>query len=167
MDWIVARLQDNHFWVGVAFTLLVVILVRLGVPGMAAKALDARAKVIQDQLDEAARIREEATALLADIQKQKAETEKMSAEMLANAKAEARRLEKDAGEKLAEQIKRRGEMAERKIATAEAQATAEVKAAAADLAASLAQNVLAARIAGAKTDPLVDAAVKDMAGKLQ
>ncbi len=167
MDWIVARLQDNHFWVGVAFTLLVVILVRLGVPGMAAKALDDKAKSIQDQLDEAARIREEATALLADIQKQKAETDKMSADMLANAKAEAKRLEKEAGEKLADQIKRRGEMAERKIATAEAQATAEVKAAAADLASSLAQNVLAARIAGAKTDPLVDAAVKDLAGKLQ
>ena len=99
MDWIVARLQDNHFWVGVAFTLLVVILVRLGVPGMAAKALDDKAKSIQDQLDEAARIREEATALLADIQKQKAETDKMSADMLANAKAEAKRLEKEAADR--------------------------------------------------------------------
>ncbi len=167
MDWIVERLRDNHFWVGVAFTLLMVILWRVGVPGMAAKALDARAKAIQDQLDEAARIREEATALLADIQQQKAETEKMSAEMLANAKSEAKRLEKEAGEKLADQIKRRGEMAERKIATAEAQATAEVKAAAADLASHLAENVLAARIATAKSDPLVDLAVKDLAGKLQ
>jgi F-type H+-transporting ATPase subunit b len=167
MDWIVARLQDNHFWVGVAFTLLVMLLVRLGVPGMAAKALDSRAKAIQDQLDEARKIREEATALLADIQAQKVESDKMATEMLATAKAEAKRLEKDAGEKLAEQIKRRGEMAERKIASAEAQATAEVKAAAADLAASLAENVLAARIKGAKTDPLIDTAVKGLAGKLQ
>lgn len=167
MDWIVERLQDNHFWVGVAFALLMVVLVRLGVPGMAAKALDARAKTIQDQLDEAKTIREEATALLADIQAQKAESDKMAAEMLATAKAEAKRLEKDAGEKLAEQIKRRGEMAERKIASAEAQATAEVKAAAADLAAQLAENVLAARIKGAKSDPLIDSGIKGLAGRLQ
>ena len=51
-------LQDNHFWVGLAFLVLVVILVMVGVPGMAAKALDARGLKIQAQLDEATRIRE-------------------------------------------------------------------------------------------------------------
>jgi F-type H+-transporting ATPase subunit b len=42
-----------------------------------------------------------------------------------------------------------------------------VKAAAGELAAQLAETVLAARIAGAKTDPLIDAAIGQMAGKLQ
>ena len=62
---------------------------------------------------------------------------------------------------------RRGQLAERRIATAEAQATAEVKAAAGELAAQMAEQVLAARIAGAKSDPLIDAAIGQMAGKLQ
>lgn len=167
MDWIAERLQDGHFWVGAAFTLLMLILLRLGVHKTAAGALDARAKEIQDQLDEARRIREEATALLENIKAQKAEADETAKEMMANAKAEAKRLEKEAGEKLAEQITRRAALAERKIATAEAQAAADVKAAAADLAAQLAESVLAARAASSKSDPLVDEAVKDLAARLQ
>jgi F-type H+-transporting ATPase subunit b len=42
-----------------------------------------------------------------------------------------------------------------------------VKAAAADLAAQAAEAVLAARLAAAKSDPLVDAAVAQVATKLQ
>jgi F-type H+-transporting ATPase subunit b len=160
-------LQDNHFWVGLAFLVLVVILVMVGVPGMAAKALDARGAKIQAQLDEATRIREEAQALLARIKTQQVETEAAAVEMLETARSEAKRLAKEAEDKLAEQIKRRGELAERKIATAEASAAAEVKAAAADLATQIAEQVLVARLAGAKTDSLVDSAINDLAGKLQ
>jgi F-type H+-transporting ATPase subunit b len=40
-------------------------------------------------------------------------------------------------------------------------------AAAADLAAQMAENVLAQRLAGAKSDPLVDAAVGQLAEKLK
>lgn len=167
MEWIIERLQDSHFWVGVAFTVLVIVLVRLGVLVTAGKALDDRAQKIQNQLDEATRIREEATALLDGIKAQKAEADQTAKEMLANAKAEAKRFEKEAKEKLEEQIARRGELAERKIATAEAQAAADVKAAAAELAAQMAEDILATRIAGAKSDPLVDDAVKDLATKLQ
>jgi F-type H+-transporting ATPase subunit b len=79
----------------------------------------------------------------------------------------AKRLQVEANAKLAEQIERRGQLAERRIATAEAQATAEVKAAAADLAAQMAEQILAKRLAGAKTDPLIDGAIRQMAGKLQ
>jgi F-type H+-transporting ATPase subunit b len=158
---------EEHFWVGLAFLVLLGILGWAGVHRFAWKALgDAGAKV-QAQLDEAAKLREEAQALLAEIQTQRANAERVASEMLANAKAEAKRLEAEAKEKLAEQIKRRGELAERKIATAEAQAAADVKAAAADLAAQMAEQVLTARIAGAKTDPLVDSAIGQLASKLQ
>ena len=50
-------------------------------------------------------------------------------------------------------------MATRKIALAEAQAAAEVKNAAADMASLAVEGVLTARIAGAKTDPLIDASL--------
>jgi F-type H+-transporting ATPase subunit b len=83
------------------------------------------------------------------------------------AKEEAAHLAADAKVRLEEQIKRRGEMAERRIALAETQAAAEVKAAAADLAAQAAEAVLAARLAAAKSDPLVDPAVALIATKLQ
>jgi F-type H+-transporting ATPase subunit b len=76
-------------------------------------------------------------------------------------------MRKDAAVKLEEQIVRRTEMAERKIATAEAQAMADVKAAAAELAAEAARTVLAGRLAASTTDPLVDKAIGQMASKLQ
>jgi len=160
-------LLDSHFWVGVALVVFLAVLVMAGVHKFAWKALgDAGAKV-QAQLDEAEALRREAQDLLAQIKQQKAAAEKHAAEMLANAKEEAVRLQAEAQVKLGEQLKRRGELAERKIATAEAQAAADVKAAAADLAAQMAEQLLSARIAVAKTDPLVDAAIGQMASKLQ
>ena len=158
---------DAHFWVGVALVIFAGILVWAGVPRLAAQALDARADKVRAQLDEANRLREEAQALLADIKAQREQSEKLAAEVMANAKEEAERLQADSRVRLAEQIERRGQLAERRIATAEAQAAAEVKAAAADLAAQLAEKVLSQRIAGAKTDPLVDQAIGQLGTKLQ
>ena len=137
------------------------------VPGMAMKALDDRGAKIRAELDEAVRLREEAGALLAQLKAQRLETEKLAAEMLANAEIEADRLRAEAKIKLDETIKRRQDMAERKIAIAEAQAATDVKAAAADLASQLAETMLAARLTGLKSDPLVDAAVAQIGSKLQ
>ena len=160
-------LQDAEFWTGAALLVFFALLVVLKVPGAAGKALDAKAAKIQAELDEAQRLRQEAQALLSSLKVQREQTEKLAGEMLANAEAEAKRLEVEAKAKLEEQIKRRQELAERRIANAEAQASAEVKAAAAELAAQMAEGVLAARIDGAKSDPLVDAAVGQIATKLK
>ena len=160
-------LQDAEFWTGLALLVFVGLMVALGVHKAAAKALDSKAAKIQAELDEARKLREEAQGLFASLKTQREQTEKLAAEMLANAKAEAKRLEAEAKAKLEEQIKRRQELAERRISNAEAQASAEVKAAAAELAAQMAEGVLAARIKGAKSDPLVDAAVGQLAEKLK
>jgi F-type H+-transporting ATPase subunit b len=160
-------LLDAHFWVGVAFVVFLGVLVMAGVHRFAWKALgDAGAKV-QAQLAEAQDLRAEAQRLLDNIKVEREAAERHAAEMLANAEEQAKRLQVEANAKLAEQIERRGQLAERRIATAEAQATAEVKAAAADLAAQMAERILSQRIAGAKTDPLIDTAIGQMAGKLQ
>jgi len=160
-------LLDAHFWVGVAFVIFILVLVRAGVHKLAWNALGESGRKIQGQLDEATRLREEAQTLLAQIKVQREEAEKASREMLANAKEEAKRLQAEAKVKLEEQIKRRAELAERKIANAETQAQAEVKAAAAELAAQMAEQILVARLAGATSDPLVDAAIGQMGAKLQ
>ena len=155
-----ALLLDAHFWVGVALMVFLGILAWAGVHKFAWKALgDAGAKV-QAQLDEANALRDEAQALLAQVKAQKDASERLATEILANAKEEATRLQ-------AEQLERRSQMAERKIAQAEAQAEAEVRGAAAELAAQMAEQVLVARLSGAKSDPLVDRAIGQLAGKLQ
>ena len=160
-------LLDSHFWVGAAFVVFLGILVAAGVHKFAWKALGDMGAKVQAQLDEAQALRGEAQALLAQVQAQKAASDKLAAEMLANAKDEAVRLQAEAQVKLAEQIERRGVMAERKIAQAEAQAEADVRAAAADLATKMAEQVLVSRLAGATSDPLIDKAIGQMSAKLQ
>jgi F-type H+-transporting ATPase subunit b len=160
-------LTSAHFWVGVAFVVFVVILVLAGVHKFAWKALGDAGEKVRAQLDEANHLREEAQALLARIQADREQSEKLAAEIMANAQEQATRLQAEAQERLAEQIERRGQLAERRIATAEAQAAAEVKAAAGELAAEMAETVLAARISGAKSDPLIDSAISQLASKLQ
>jgi len=160
-------LQDAHTWEAAGLVIFVGVLIYLKVPGMALAALDDRGARIRAQLDEATRLREEAERLLADIKVQREASEHHAVEIVALAQEEAARLAEDSKAKLEDQIKRRGEMAERRIALAETQAAAEVKAAAADLAAQAAEAVLAARLAAAKSDPLVDAAVALIPSKLQ
>jgi len=158
-------LQNAEFWVAVGLLILIGVLIYAKVPGMALAALDARGIKIRAELDEAVRLREEAAALLDQIKAQRLETERLAAEILASAEAEATRLRAEAKVKLAETIKRRQDLAERKIAIAEAQAAADVKSAAADLAAQIAEQVLTARVKGLKSDPLVDTAVSQLAGR--
>lgn len=160
-------LQEAELWVAVGLLILVGALVWAKVPGLAVKALDARAEKIQAELDEALRLRQEAQALLASIKLQREASEKIAAETIANAEADSARLRAEAAVKLEEQIKRRQLMAERKIASAEAQAAAEVKAAAADLATQLAEAVLKTRLAGQTSDPLIDRAISQIGDRLQ
>ena len=160
-------LQDAHVWEAVGLAVLVIGLVYLKVPGMALSALDSRASMIQAQLDEATKLREEAERLLVEIKTQREASEHQAASIVAMAREEAERLAVEAKAKLEDQIKRRGEMAERRIALAESQAAAEVKAAAADLAAQAAEAILAARLAAATTDPMIDPAVAALATKFQ
>ena len=167
MEFLQEKLQDAEIWVAVGMVILFSALIWAKVPGIAMKALDTRGAKIQAELDEALRLRQEAQALLASIKVRRDEAEALAAEMIASAEADVARLSEEASVKLEETIKRRQAMAERKIANAEAQAAADVKAAAADLAAQLAEDVLNARLKGLKSDPLIDRAVSEMAGKLQ
>jgi F-type H+-transporting ATPase subunit b len=155
--------QNAEFWIMIAIVVFFAVLWRAKVPGMATKALDDAAAKVQAQLDEAKRLREEAQALLAEIKTQRTETERAAAELMQNAEADAQRMRAEAAAKLEEDVTRRGQMAERKIALAEAQAASEVKAAAADLAAQATEAVFAARISGAKSDPLIDAGLSQLA----
>lgn len=159
---------EAEFWVGVGLLIFLGIVIFVAkAPQKIGAALDGQAASIQANLDEAARIREEAQRLLDSLKAERAEAEVHAREMLAQAQADAKRFEAEAKAKLEESLVRRQQMAERKIATAEMQAATEVKAAAAEMAAQAAETMLAKRLAGAKSDPLVDAAIGQIAAKLQ
>jgi len=158
--------SDAHLWITIALLVFLVILWRAKVPGMMTKALDDVGARVQAQLDEAARLRQEAQALLEEIKVRHAETERAAAEMMKTAEADAARLRAEAQGELEDDLRRRRALAERRIATAEAQAAIEVKSAAADLAAEISEAVLAHRIAGAASDPLIDAGLRNLGDRL-
>ena len=159
-------LSNPEFWVGVGLVLFFGI-VWWKARAMIAGMLDAKATTIQTDLDEAARLRAEAESMLAGIRAQRETAERQATEMLKAAEADAIRLAVEAKVKLEDQIARRAALAERKIASAEAEAAADVKAVAADLAAQAAEQIFAARLASATTDPSVDDAIKGLAARLQ
>lgn len=161
------QFDNPEFWVLVALVVFFGLLVMLKVlPGALFSALDGHAAKIQAELDEARSLREEAKAMLDGVKAQRDEAEAQAKAMLAAAKDEAKRLQEEASAKLTETIARRATLAERKIANAQAEAEAQVKAAAVDLAAQAAEAVLVSRLAQAKTDPLADSAIGEMASAL-
>ncbi|HEX8471243.1 MAG TPA: F0F1 ATP synthase subunit B [Brevundimonas sp.] len=159
-------LSNPELWVGVGLLLFFGVLIMAGVPKLAGTQLDAAASKIQTELDEAARLRAEAEALLAQIRAEKIEADAQAAAMLKAAEDDARVMEAEAKAKLEETLVRRQALAERRIAQAEAQATADVKAAAADQAARVAEQILTARVSGQKSDPLLDAAIAQIGSRL-
>jgi F-type H+-transporting ATPase subunit b len=156
---------DIETWVRLALVIFFVILIVARVPGNIWKSLGDTGAAVRAELDEAVRIRTEAQELLNRIKADRLKAEQKAREIIALAEEEAQRMAADARAKLEDNIRRREELAERKIAQAEAKAAADVKAAAADMAAQLAEIVLAERTQKTGTDALVDKAIGQMEGR--
>jgi F-type H+-transporting ATPase subunit b len=158
--------EDPEFWVLLAFVIFIGVLVKFGVPKMALSALDERSARIKQALDEAQRLRSEAQAVLAQYQKKREEAEKEAQAIIVSARVEAERLAGEAKGKVEEFVARRTKMAESKIAQAEAQALADVRAAAADAAVTAAEKILVQTTHGAAAESLIAKGISDLKAKL-
>jgi len=161
-----AIIWTPEFWVAAAFVIFLLGLLYVGVHKTIADTLDKRGSRIQSELDEASRLKKEAMALLAEYKQKTANAEKEAAAIIEGAKADAERLAADAHAKLEDFVTRRTKMAEAKIAQAEAQALAEVRNIAADVAASAAEKVLALTAKGAVAEQLIARGIDDVKKKL-
>ena len=157
---------EAEFWVAVAFVIFVAVLGYFQVHKLLLKGIDARRDRIKAELDEARRLKEEAQALLAQYQKKQQEAEQEAAGIIANAKVEAERLAAEAKVKMEEFVARRTKMAESKIGQAEAQALADVRAAAAEAAVAAAEAILTRTVKGKLADDLVAKGIADVERKL-
>jgi F-type H+-transporting ATPase subunit b len=157
---------DAEFFVLLGFLVFVGVLIYFGVPRMVLKALDARGEAIAAELSQAAKLRQEATSLLASFEKKSADAEANAAAIVAEARAQAEQLNVEAAERLKEFIARRTKQAEAKISLAEAQATAEVRAAAAEHAARAAEIVLTDQMKGAGGADLVAHEIREIRQRL-
>ena len=159
-------INEPETWVAVAFVIFVGILIKLGVPDMLFKQLDDRSARIKAELDEALKLRKEAEGVLAEYRRKQGEAEKVAESIILNARSEAERLAAEAKAKVEDFIARRTKMAETKIAQAEAQALAEVRAAAADAAVAAAEKILRVTTHGPAAEALIAQGIRDLKAKM-
>jgi F-type H+-transporting ATPase subunit b len=128
--------------------------------------LDARAERIRKDLDEAAALRAQAEKLLAEYQAKHRDAMAQADSIIASAKEDAARLAAKAESDLAAALKRREEMALQRIAQAEAQATADVRTAAVDLAIAATAKLLEKHLDAGRQDALADKAIQALPNRL-
>ena len=158
--------SEPEFWVAVAFFILMGVFAYLGVHRTVLKTLDHRSDRIKAELDDARRLKEEAAKLVAEYKARHASAEREAQEIIASAKADAERIASEAKTKMEDFVARRTKTAESKIALAEAQALADVRAAAANAAVAAAATILSQSVKGPIADDLLTKGIAEVREKL-
>ncbi|AVT74914.1 ATP F0F1 synthase subunit B [Rhodopseudomonas palustris] len=157
---------EAETWVAIAFVILLGVFAYFGVHRTVLQALDKRRDRIKAELDEARKLKEEAAKLLADYRARRASAEREAQAIVESAKADAERIAAEAKAKLEDFVARRTKTAESKIALAEAQALADVRAAAAEAAVAAASRILSESVKGNLADELLSKGIQEVRGKL-
>lgn len=162
----VGILKETDFWEALGLAIVILLFLYRRVPAMLTKMLDERAAAINSELTAAQALRQEAEVVLMRYT-QRASTAQAEAEtILADARQEAERFAKESEEQLKALIERRAKLAQDRIARAEAEAMAEIRAMAADAAVSAAEKLITARMDEKRAAGLVDAGLKELSAKL-
>jgi len=158
--------EDPETWVAIAFVILMGVFAWLGVHRTMFTALDHRSERIKAELDDARRLKDEAANVLAEYKARRASAEREAEDIVTNARAEAERIAANAKAKMEDFVARRTKTAESKIALAEAQALADVRAAAAEAAVTAATTILSQSVKGDVADELLAKGIAEVRQKL-
>jgi F-type H+-transporting ATPase subunit b len=159
-------LYEAETWVAIAFVILMAVFAYVGVHRTVLTALDHRAARIKAELDEARKLKDDAAKVLAEYKTRRAAAEREAEEIVASARAEAERIAAEAKTKMEDFVARRTKTAESKIALAEAQALADVRAAAANAAVAAASTILSQSVKGSIADDLLAKGISEVKAKL-
>jgi F-type H+-transporting ATPase subunit b len=157
---------EPEFWVAVAFVILMGVFAYFGIHRTVLTTLDHRSERIKAELDDARRLKEEAAKLLAEYKARHASAEREAQDIIESAKAEAERIASEAKTKMEDFVERRTKTAESKIGLAEAQALADVRAAAADAAVTAASTIMSQSVKGPIADDLLAKGIAEVREKL-
>jgi F-type H+-transporting ATPase subunit b len=152
-------------WATISLLIFIGVIVYFGVHKTVSKTLDDRIKAIENELAEAERLRLEAKFLLQEYESKRQAAATEAESIVAAAREEAFRMTAEAKSSLETLISRRTKAVEEKIAQAESQAVAEVRARSADVAVEAAR-VLLTRQMDQKGDALIDQSIRDVGAKL-
>jgi F-type H+-transporting ATPase subunit b len=158
-------LQDPAFWVGLAFILVIALVYK---PAMAAigASLDGRSALIRTQIEEARKLREDAQALLEEYQRKQRDAMAEAETIIQQAKEEAKRMRTEGEQDLVRSIERRKQQALERIAQTEAQALAQVRNTAVDVALAAAEGLMRDNIAAAQAQAMVDQSISELPRRL-
>jgi F-type H+-transporting ATPase subunit b len=160
-------LADPAFWTAVALLIFVGVLIGAKVPGTVARGLDGRAQAIKTEIEAAQRLRSEAEALLARHRAQESRAAQEAEAILAEARAEAARVAREGRDDLAKLIERRRRQAEEKIARAQIEAVADIRAYAARISVGAATRYIRERMDAARAAKLIDGAIAELPARLK
>ena len=149
---------DPAHWVVIAFFLFFIIFGKK-LWGALAGMLDARAASVRAEIDEAARLKREAEAMLKDAEATRARAQADAQALIAGATVEATRVAEAARAEGETAAKRREQMAMDRIAAAQKQAVDEVRTSAAELATIAARQVIAEGLSVESSNALIDQAI--------
>ena len=156
---------EPRTWVAIAFVLFFVLFGRKlwsALVGM----LDDRAAKVRAELEEAARLRREAEAMLRDAEQRRAQALAEAQALIEGAKVEAARVSAAAMAEAEASAKRREQMAIDRIAAAEKAAVDEVRLTAAEIATVAARQVIAEGLSVDADARLIDHAITQLPSAL-
>lgn len=128
--------------------------------------LDSRADKIQNDLEEAQRLKEEAQAVLASIERKQLKANEEAEEIIEHAKAEAKHIRNEAKAKLEKELNKRTELAMQRISQAETAVIDEIKANAVDITVNAAKTIIADNLGKEAANDLMDQAIEDIERKI-
>jgi F-type H+-transporting ATPase subunit b len=158
-------LAESRTWVALAFIIFFVLFGRKlwsAVVGM----LDDRAAKVRAELEEAARLRREAEAMLRDAEQRRAQALTEAKALIEGAQAEAARVAAAATAEAEASAKRREQMAVDRIAAAEKAAVDEVRLTAVEIATAAARQVIADGLSSDADARLIDHAITQLPSAL-
>lgn len=159
-------LANTDFVVVIGFLVFVGVVLYFKVPAMLMGQLDARADGIQNDLNEAKALRDEAQALLASYERKTREAQAQADQIVAAAKAEATSAAAQARADLETSVTRRLAAAEGQIESAQNAAVREVRDTAISVAIAAAGEVVAKQMSAADANTMIDQSIETVAAKL-
>lgn len=157
--------EDPRTWVAIAFVIFFVLFGRKIWTALT-KILDARATAVRAELEEAARLRREAEAMLKDAETRRATALQDAEALIEHAQQEAARVGVATAREAEHAAARREKMAMDRIAAAEKAAVDSVRFMAAEIATEAARQVIAEGLAPATGAALVDQAIAQLPAAL-
>jgi F-type H+-transporting ATPase subunit b len=158
--------QHGSFWVFIAIVIFAILFARKIITPIN-NMLDQRADAVRAALAEAAQLKAEAEAMLADAKARQEQANRDAEDILAFAKREAARINEELTREAQATAKRRERLALERIAAAEKAAIDEVRSVAIDIATTAAATLLQSGFAADTNATLVDHAITGIPSALR